>query len=408
MEAAFRGVPTQGGEHAVTQQTLPKRLYAGSGSSEAHEAAEAGSAAATEAIAGLDGRTPALIVVFASVRYHLPTLIAAIRAVTGTTPLVGETSSGHFRGGRLTEPATGVAVLAMTAGPYRFGVASVTALSEGGEAAGMELARSARAELDPERSPYATLMIFVDGLAAEQQALVGGIHHVTGAAVPVIGGAAADDRHLNETFVFHDDRILSDAAVAVWISSDQPVPVTVGHGWHPIGLPLLVTKVDGQIVHEIAGRPALDVFEEHIRQDNEHEQIRPGGYYSTHAFGLVEPDGTHLIRGVFMGDDGMIRTFAPLPVYSAIQIVACDEDDLLAMSHDVAQRSVTGRDAAVLLVFSCIARLDILQERGGEEATRLQAAAGQVPIFGVYTYGEFARTTSVAGYHNSTVAAVAL
>jgi len=389
-------------------QTMPMRLHAASGSSEAHDAAEAGRAAATEAMNGLDGRTPALIVVFASVRYDLPALIRSIRAVTGDTPLVGETSAGHFRGGRLTEPASGVAVLAMTAGPYRFGIAVAEKLSAGGEAAGIELARSARAALGEDRRPHATIVIFVDGLAAEQQALVGGLHHVTGAAVPVIGGAAADDRHLSETFVFHDDRILSDAAVAVWIGSDHPVPVTVGHGWHPIGLPLLVTKVDGQIVHEIAGRPALDVFEEHIRQENEHEQVRPGGYYSTHAFGLVEPDGTHLVRGVFLGEDGMIRTFAPLPVYSAIQIVACDEDDLLAMSHDVAERSVTGRDASVLLVFSCIARLDILQERGGEEATRLQAAAGSVPIFGVYTYGEFARTTSVAGYHNSTVAAVAL
>ena len=68
---------------------------------------------------------------------------------------------------------------------------------------------------------------------------------------------------------------------------------------------------------------------------------------------------------------------------------------------------MAGRDASVLLVFSCIARLDVLQERGAERH-RLQAAAGSVPIFGVYTYGEFARTTSVAGYHNSTVTAVAL
>jgi hypothetical protein len=251
-------------------------------------------------------------------------------------------------------------------------------------------------------------MVFVDGLAPEQQALVGGMHKVTGAAVPVIGGAAADDRQLNETLVFHDDRILSNAAVAVWIGSAHPLHVTVGHGWHAIGLPMLVTKVEGQVVHEIAGRPARDVFEEHIRMSNDHEQVRPGGYYSTHAFGLIQPDGSHLIRGVFMGADEMIHTFAPLPVYSAIQIVACDEDDLLAVTDDVAQRSVAGRDASVLVVFSCIARLDVLQDRGGEEATRLQAAAGKVPVFGIYTYGEFARTTSVAGYHNSTVAAIAL
>jgi len=361
-------------------------------------------------MAGLDGRTPEMIIVYASVRYDLPALIGAIRAVTGDVPLVGETSTGHFHGSNLTEPASGVAVLAMTAGPYRFGIASVQGLSRSGEAAGVELARAAHAMLEPEHPAYATLLIFVDGLAPEQQALVSGIHQVTGAAVPVVGGGAADDRLLSETFVFHDDRILSDAAVGVWIGSDQPVPVNVGHGWHAVGLPLLVTKTDGQVVHEIAGRPARDVFEEHIRRGDREEldRVRPGGYYSTHAFGLIEPDGTLLIRGVFMGKDEMIHTFAPLPVYSAIQIVACDPDDLLAVSHDVAERSVAARDASVLLVFSCIARLDVLQERGPEEATRLQAAAGNVPVFGVYTYGEFARTTSVAGYHNSTVTAVAL
>src|SRR6185369_11939307 len=208
----------------------------------------------------------------------------------------------------------------------------------------------ARAALGEDRRPHATIVIFVDGLAAEQQALVGGLHHVTGAAVPVIGGAAADDRHLSETFVFHDDRILSDAAVAVWIGSDHPVPVTVGHGWHPIGLPLLVTKVDGQVVREIAGRPAVDVFEERIRGGNTEklDVVRPGGYYSTHAFGLIEPDGTHLIRGVFKDHSGNIRTFAPLPIYSAIQIVACDQDDLLAVTDDVGRRSLAGRDASVL------------------------------------------------------------
>lgn len=392
----------------MTQQKLPVRLHASSGSSEAPDAVEAGTEAATEAISGLEGRTPAMIIVYASVRYDLPALLGAIRAVTGDTPLVGETSTGHFRDGTLMEPGTGVAVMAMTDGPYRFGFSVVEGISGGGEPAGVQLARDARAAIG-DRTPHATMMIFVDGLASEQQALVNGLHRVAGAAVPIVGGAAADDRKLIETLVFYGGRAMKDAAVAVWIGSEHPMPVTVGHGWHAIGLPLLVTKTEGQVVHEIAGRPARDVFEENIRLGNTHalDQIRPGGYYSTHAFGLIEPDGTHLIRGVFMTDD-RIHTFAPLPVYSAIQIMGSNEEDLLAMSDDVTKRAVAGHDASVLLVFSCIARLDILQDRGGEEAARIQAAAGGVPIFGVYTYGEFARTTSVAGYHNSTVAALAL
>ena len=47
----------------------------------------------------------------------------------------------------------------------------------------------------------------------------------------------------------------------VWIGSTAPLPVVAEHGWHAVGLPLLVTKVDGRSCSEIAGRPALDVFQ---------------------------------------------------------------------------------------------------------------------------------------------------
>jgi hypothetical protein len=69
---------------------------------------------------------------------------------------------------------------------------------------------------------------------------------------------------------------------------------------------------------------------------------------------------------------------------------------------------MAGRDPSVVLAFSCIARLDLLGERCGEEATLLHEAAGGAATFGFYTYGEFARTASIAGYHNATLAALAL
>ena len=395
----------------MIQETMPERLHAATGASECDDATEAGRTAAEQAVSGLDGRKPALVVVYPSVRYDLPELLRAIRSVTGDVPLVGATSSGHFHGANLVEPARGVAVLVMTEGRYQFGVASARGLRADGAAVGQRLARAARDAAGP-RTPYATVLLFSDGLAVEQQELVVGIHQVTGAAVPVIGGAAGDDRRLTETYVLHDDTVETDAAAAVWIGSDRPMPVNVGHGWHPISLPMLVTKVDGQVVHEIAGRPARDVFEEYFRNGDVQavDPIRSSGYYSTHAFGLIEPDGSYLVRSVFLGEDGLVRTLAPLPVYAAIQIVACDEDRLLDVSQKVAEQAVNGResDISVLLVFSCVARLDVLAGRGAEEAIRLQGAAGTVPIFGVYTYGEFVRTTSVAGYHNATVAAVAL
>lgn len=232
---------------------------------------------------------------------------------------------------------------------------------------------------------------------------------MTGAAVPVVGGSAGDDRKLSQTSVFHGDRVLSDGAVAVWVDSPWPLTVAVGHGWRPVSLPLLVTRAEGPVVHEIAGRPAVEVFREYFRDDERGQQLgwvrRPG--YSAHAFGLLEADGRLLIRGTYLDDHGRLSTFSPLPTYP-VQIVSSRPADLLAITEGIVTEALAGREAGVLLAFSCVARLDLLRDRGGEEATRLHLAAGGIPTFGPYTYGEFARTTSVAGYHNASVATIAL
>jgi hypothetical protein len=421
------------------------RQLTGVGASDLPGSREAGHAAASAANGRLGGAPPALVVVYASVRYDLTDLLAGVREVTGSAPLVGATTSGQFHDGMLIPPGEGVVVLVLGPGPYRFGVASAKGLRADAFAAGREIARAARDaarrgandgrsedrggdgrsgpiprrsaggasadEQSPERLAHAAILLFADGLAGHHQTLLSGVHRVAGASVPVAGGAAGDDRRLVETFVFHDGEVLSDAAAAVWIDSPHRLEVVVAHGWRPVSLPMLVTRVEGTVVHEIGGRPALDVFQEHFPGSAVERALRYApvdGWPRSHALGLIEPDGTQLIRGAYLDDQGRLNTFAPLPPYSAVQIVAGEPDDLLGVADGIAKDAVVGRDAGVLLVFSCVARLDILRDRGAEEAGRLHAAAAGVPTVGFFTYGEFARTTSVAGYHNATVAAIAL
>lgn len=396
-------------ETTPNQAAGRERVRTGVGTSEADDAAAAGRHAAAAALTEL-GEAPALVLVYASVRYALPDLLAGVREVSGDTPLVGATTSGHFHQGNVTAPGSGVAVLALSRGRYRFGVASVTGITSDATGAGRTLARAAKRAAGQE-GPYAALLVLTDGLSGRQQELLTGIHKVTGAAVPVVGGSAADDRALKQTHVFHGGRVLTDAAVGVWIASPWPLTVTSGHGWTPVSLPLLVTKVDGPVVHEIAGRPAEAVFREHFcdhQLDRELGWVRKPGYHSAHAFGLIEPDGSLVIRGAYLDESDVLRTFSPLPTYAPVQIVSSTSDDLLGVIEDVVARVTAGRQPSVVLAFSCVARLDVLRDRGPEEAKRLQVAAGAATTFGFYTYGEIARTSSVAGYHNATLAAIAL
>ena len=396
----------------LTTTYRPKldRVRAGVGSSTDPDGVRAGHEAARAAMASLKGHPADLVLVVASVRYDLQAMLRAINAVTENAPLVGATSSGHMHRGELTEPGEGLAVLALAGGGYEFGIGRADGARTQARSAGRDLTRAALAAVG-ERQEYETLLVLSDGLAGDQQELINGIHQVAGFAVPVIGGLAGDDRRLEQTFVFEGDDVLTDAAVAVWIGSPRPLRVVCQHGWHPTGLPLMVTSVDGQMVREIGGRPAIEVYRDHFVHDNPDDQIetgREGGYHSAHAFGLIQPDGSLLIRGAFQDDNGSLFTFTPLPLYSAVQVMSSGVDDLLAVGVDTVATAVAEKDAGVVLVFDCVARLDILAEHGRAEAAALQAAAGTIPTFGFYTYGEFARTTGVAGYHNATIAAIAL
>jgi hypothetical protein len=173
---------------------------------------------------------------------------------------------------------------------------------------------------------------------------------------------------------------------------------------------MMVTEVDGLCVRRIAGRPALEVYREALGDDG--SALRPSAYIALaqeHPFGLIQPDGSSLIRVVRMSDnDSDLMTFTELPPFAAINVMAGRPDDLLGAAGPVVVEAHDGRVASVLLVFSCAARHEVLGDRISEEAALLQDAAGSIPTFGFYTYGEFARNRSIAGHHNATVAALAL
>ncbi|MGB0127193.1 MAG: FIST N-terminal domain-containing protein [Rhodocyclaceae bacterium] len=386
------------------------KTRAGTGWSTAQDAADAGHEAATAAVAGLGGEVPALVIVFTSPRYDLPRLLAAIRAVTGDALLVGETGSGEMIRDQFLGFGAGVGVLALSAGSYRFGVASVGNIAQDLDGAGQQIARTSRAAAGP--SPYAAVMLMADALAGDLQQLVQGVYRVTGPRVAIVGGAAGDDQKFVSTFVFHNDQVVRCGAVALWIASDHPLKVVTRHGWRPIGVPMLVTRAEGTTVLELGGRPAADAYEAQLGLVP--GQLSAEDFWGTsirHPFGLLQPDGSAVIRVArAKTPQGGLRIQGCLaPDGSAIQVMSGDADSLLAVVDEVAEAALTSvPEPGALIAFSCAARIGIYRERAAEEPRRLQAAAGNVPTFGVYCCGEFARTAGVLATHNASLTALAL
>jgi hypothetical protein len=384
-------------------------VHAGTGSSSKADAFEAGRSAAQDAVNQLGSEAPAMVFVFTSPRYDLPKLLEGIRSITGKAHLVGATGSGEIMRETYVGFGVGVAVMVLSAGGYRFGVASAANIWERLTDVGQQIARQARDQAGPGR--HGAVILLADCLAGNLQQLFNGVYRVTGPRVPIVGGAAGDEMKFVATFVFHDDKVVEKGAVAAWISSDEPFEVITRHGWEPIGVPLLVTRAEGVDVMELDGRPAATVYEEQLGiAPGELDAANFWGTSVNHPLGLMQSDGSFIIRAArAKSPNGWLRIQGCVPqAGSAVQVMASTRDKLLAVTEEVGAIAHRREDTAVLLSFSCAARAMLLGERTKEESARLQEAAGDVPSFGIYCCGEFARTSGVLGTHNCTLTALAL
>jgi hypothetical protein len=389
------------------------RIKAGLGSSSAADAAAAGREAACAAIANLKGAEPALVIVYSALRYDPPQLLRAVGAVTGNTPLIGATSSGYFAGGEFSPPGEGVAVMALSAGEYRFGIATAEHIHRNMQGVGQQLARDSRAAAGG--GADGAVLLLGDGLVhdmCDHQQLIQGIYRVGGMRIPVVGGVASDEFTMSGTAVFHGQDVLTKGAVAVWIASPRPLKVVTGHGWTPVGRPMLVSVSHGTQIVEIDGKSAFDAYCEQLNSIgvdvDQQSRFWDTGY--RHPLGLLQPNGSVLIRvPEHKVDDGSLWTHSPIPAGCAVQVMTGSTDGLLEHAGEVAREAIEAQPTAgAVLAFSCAARLAVCGPRIAEEAASIQAAAGKVPTFGFYTYGEFARGVGALGVHNATVTALAL
>ena len=366
--------------------------------------------AALEALATLDGALPTLVVVAAARDGLTAEVLSAVGDLVPGAAVVGMTTGAALVCG--TYHRAGISVLALHLPAVQVGTALGTALGAGPAEVGRELARAARAAVDGAPGRHSAFLLLTDGLAAaDQQEVVLGVHRTAGARVPVVGAAVADAVPRMAPAVSVGAEVASDAAAGVWLSdSETPFPVVVRHGWEVDSDPVRVTAVDGNRVLELGGRSAHDAYVQHLPAETRALDPRKiSRRASTRPLGVLQADGTHVVRSLLMSDGAAMTMFSPVPLNTVVQVLRAEPEQLLTAAEEAVAEVLRRRpQAAAVLVFSCLAREQLLGERVGEESARLQAAGGGVPVFGVYTLGEFGRTAGVLGFHNASVSVVAL
>ena len=214
--------------------------------------------------------------------------------------------------------------------------------------------------------------------------------------LPIIGGMASGAFQPRRNAVFQDDQALVTGAVGVCISGAVQIDSVVSQGCRPIGRPMIVTKAEGNVLQEVAGKPPLVQLREMYETLTPEEQqlIQQG----LHVGVVIDEYQENFTRGSFLIRNcmGVDRSTGAMVVGDYLrrgQTVqfhirdarSADEDlrELLGSKVDRAGAPPSGG-----LLFTCNGRGSRLFSEPHHDAAAIGALAGEIPLAGFFAQGE--------------------
>lgn len=349
---------------------------------------EAATRAVAQAAEALGDASPSLAVLFASSHFLgvAEALVAAISNALGKLPLIGCVGEAVAGGAREVESEPAVSLwLGADLGPVETFAMEYIRTPSGGAYAGYLFPR--------ERN--GTHLLICDPFTFPADGLLAHLNEQVPGAV-VMGGMASAALRPGQSRLFLDDRVLSSGAVGVHLPNAEVHPL-VAQGCRPIGDAYIITRADGNLIHELGGRPPLVRLREMAAAlpSRDTELLAQGL-----QLGVVideyraEPgQGDFLIRGVIGADpdSGAIAVGDQIQVGQTVQFhvrdaESADEDLRRALERESA--ALGGRRPAGALLFTCNGRGSRLFAEPDHDAGLIAATLGDIPVAGFFCAGE--------------------
>ena len=212
--------------------------------------------------------------------------------------------------------------------------------------------------------------------------------------LPIIGGMASGASQARYNRLFLDDQALRSGGVGLTISGPIELDCIVSQGCRPIGEHFRVTKVDGNVVLELGGKPALDVLQNLAkRADAKERDFLQGGLL---LGGVIDENRSHFGRGDFLvrsilGIDRKRKGIAAGEFYRLGKTVqfhvrdpqtAVEDLQLLLDSQQLVKQPFAG------LLVTCNGRGRSLFHEEDYDLNIIRERIGEVPIAGFFAAGE--------------------
>jgi hypothetical protein len=348
------------------------------------------------------GEAANLALIFASsALFKSPEFLTNVRQMYPRAYVAGCSTAGEIAGSHVLDDTAVVTAVKFDGSSIRAAEADVTGPQDS-FSAGKRLASMV---------PHENLVhafVLSDGLAVNGSDLVGGLTSGLPEGVAITGGLAGDGARFAETFVCANGVAAQKRVVLLGFYGSR---LRVGYGsmggWDPFGPERRVTRASGNVLYELDGRSALDLYKEYL---GEHAANLP-------ASGLLFPLALRrqnsqdvVVRTILAVDEkAQSMTFAgDIPEGGLARLMRANFDRLVDGASGAARachRSVTDQTDLAILI-SCVGRKLVLKQRIEEEVEAVVDVLGKGAITtGFYSYGEISPLMPEArcALHNQTM-----
>jgi hypothetical protein len=323
-----------------------------------------------------------------------------VRARYPGAPVVGCSTAGEICGTRVRDHSMVVTAVRFEHTSLKLVHAAV------GEEDSLEAGRRMAQALPADRLVH--VLVFSDGLNVNGTELARGLRENLPEGVAATGGMAGDGANFKHTLVCADAAPAEGMVVALGFYSDR---LKVGYGslggWDPFGPERLITRSRGNVLYELDGRSALELYKKYL---GEHA----AGPAEALLFPLAlrtDGEGYGLVRSVMaINEEDQSMTFAgDMPEGGYARLMKANFDRLIDGAADAAHatnETLGSSNPELALLISCVGRKLVLKQRIEEEVESVRNVLGADTVLtGFYSYGEICPHGAVTRceLHNQTM-----
>lgn len=237
------------------------------------------------------------------------------------------------------------------------------------------------------------LFVLSEGSFVNGSSLIDGMEQNGTANVSITGGMCGDDARFEKTVASYKENPKPGEVILIGFYGDAlEISFASFGGWTPFGPERKITKSKDNILFEIDGKPALDLYKHYL--GDKADQLPQASL----LFPLnVIPEGKNeaVVRTILNIDEenNSMVLAGDVPVNSKVQLMMASIDAIAMGAQHAAEIAIEKRKkpTELALIVSCVGRKLVMNQRVEEEIEQVQDVIGNsAAIAGFYSYGEMA------------------